>query len=49
MKTKNMRAKTGLAEIRAMFKSSGITEAELQKSGRKIRRDLLKEQTNAKN
>jgi hypothetical protein len=43
------RAKAALTEIREIFQSSGITEAELQKSGRKIRGDLMREQTNVKN
>ncbi len=32
-----------LKEIREMFKASGITEDELQDSGREVRRDMMKQ------
>ena len=37
---KKARALDAVREIRAMFKASGITEAELQDSGREIRREV---------
>ena len=43
MKNKKVLAKNALKEIREMFQASGITEAELQASGRKIHRVLVKQ------
>jgi hypothetical protein len=43
MNNKKVRAEAALKEIREMFKASGISEAELQDSGRKIRREVVKE------
>ncbi|MGP8080592.1 MAG: hypothetical protein ACLPVI_08810 [Dehalococcoidales bacterium] len=43
MKNKKVVAKNALKEIREMFQASGITEAELQASGREIRRELIKQ------
>ena len=40
---KKARALDAVKEIREMFKASGISEAELQDSGRKIRREVVKE------
>jgi hypothetical protein len=36
-------AQRALQEIRKMFKVSGITKAELQNSGREVRRDMMKQ------
>jgi len=43
MKNKKVMAVKALNEIREMFKASGITEAELQASGKKIRRGIAKQ------
>ena len=43
MKNKKVVAKNALKEIREMFRASNITEAELQASGREIRRELIKQ------
>ena len=43
MKNKQARALDAVKEIRKMFKVSGITEAELQDSGREGRRDMMKQ------
>ena len=43
MKNKKVLARNALKEIREMFKASGITEAEFQASGRKIRWELTKQ------
>jgi len=43
MNNKKAGALTVLKEIRERFKASGITEAEFQASGRKIRRELTKQ------
>jgi hypothetical protein len=43
MKNKKVLAKNALKEIREMFRASGITEAEFQASGMKIRWEIIKE------
>jgi hypothetical protein len=43
MKNKKVLAKNALKEIREMFTASGITEAELQNSGREIRLEITKQ------
>lgn len=43
MKNTKARARNAVKEIREMFKVSGITEAELQDSGRKIRWEIMKQ------
>jgi hypothetical protein len=43
MKNKQVMAAKALKEIREMFQASGITEAEFQASGRKIRREIAKQ------
>jgi hypothetical protein len=45
---KKARAMDSVREIRAMFKASGITEAELQESGKAIRRDVVRSRYSAK-
>ena len=43
MRNKKVSAINALKEIREMFRASGITEDELQDSGRKIRREIMKQ------
>jgi hypothetical protein len=43
MKNKKVLAQNALKEIRDMFKASGITEAELQNSGREIQLEIMKQ------
>jgi hypothetical protein len=43
MKNTKAHARNAVKEIREMFKVSGITEAELQDSGRKIRWEIMKQ------
>ena len=45
---KKARAMDAVREIRAMFKASGITEAELQDSGREIRKEVARRLYSAK-
>jgi hypothetical protein len=45
---KKARALDAVREIRAMFKASGITEAELQDSGREIRKEVARRLYRAK-
>ena len=45
---KKARALDAAKEIREMFKTSGITEAELQDSGKEIRRDVLRSRYSVK-
>ena len=45
---KKARAMDSVREIRAMFKASGITEAELQESGKAIRMDVVRSRYSAK-
>ena len=46
--SKKARALDALKEIREMFKASGITEAELQDSGREIRKEIMRSRYGAK-
>lgn len=45
---KKVRALNAVKEIREMFKASGVTEVELQDSGKEIRRDVLRSRYSVK-